>query len=371
MARLYDYRSVQKKLWQLKLNWRRGLTVQVLAPHPYNSTSFRWVYNKLETKRTKLARYDYRPKPAGWGNGGGGLERLVYILELDMYLTELQILAMRHPDHLILTDNSLSREVKTVLAGGRREFTDESGFRDIEIRTDYPGVYLFDYVYPDWADANGIIHPGGHRKITLWGKLTSLREDRIIESNEIEKTGWFDLADSLPGQFFDRAPERPYFSHVLSTLGGMLRAYRHERSVTDGFVPNIPKRVHPSWWYVYQVGRGDWRFPAKGYKPSPGQWYGLFETMVKNRMEEADNDFLVKFLGRDLVNSVRLEEEQSEEETSPARTQEVVKAIEGSEDSDRIPILEEMWQKEYEAEYLRWYEENHPSNLRATKTPAA
>ena len=366
------YYNTIKRLESLRLNWKSGLTVQVLAPHPYNPTSFLWAHNVLEKKPTRIKRYGYLPKPDGYGNAGGGLEKLIYVPHLDMYLTELQILAMRRPDHPILTDQSLSKETKIVLAGGLREFVDETGFRDIEIRTDYPNIFLSDYVYPPWVDEKGVVHPGGHRKITLWGKLTSLIEDRIIESNEIDRTDWIDLACSLPGQFFKLGDKRPYFSHVLSTLGGVLRVYRYEKSVSDGFVPNIPGRVHPSWWYIYQVGRGDPRFPERGYKLSPSQWYKLFGTMKTKSMEEADNDFFVRFIGQKELDEAKRREEgwfnrtQAQIETSSSQAKEVAQTVEDSEDSEGIPTLDQMIQIEDE-EYGRWFERKLPQHLRVIK----
>lgn len=358
MANLFSYRPVLKKLNSLKINWKAGITVQVLTQHPYCSTSIKWAHNVLEKTPTKLVRYNNQPKPDGWGNSGGGLERLVYVPSLDRYLTELEFLELRRPGHPILTDKSLSEETRIILAGGLREFVDETGFRDIEIRTDYPGVFLSDYEYPPWIDADGVVHPCGHRKITLWGKLTSFREDPIVESSEIDRTDWFDMSISLTSLFFNLSPERPYWSHVRSTLNSVLKIYRYERETKDGFVPNIPKRIHKSWWYVFQVGKGDSRLPRNGYRLSPGQWYKLFELMVAKRMEEADNDFVLKFLGKNLDNARRIEEEQlnnTEDEGTGNELQGVTQAIEDSADSDGIPTVEDMIRKE-DQEYARWLE---------------
>lgn len=355
------YYDTAKQLESLNINWKAGITVQVLVSDPYSQTIFRWVHNKLEQKSTKIAMYNYAPKPDGWGNGGGGLEKLIYVPGRGKYMTELEVLEMRRPGHPILTDDSLSEEIKIILAGGLREFVDETGFRDIEIRTDYPGIFLSDYLYPPWIDpVTGTIFPSGHRKITLWGKLSSYREDPIIEMEEIDRTGWFDLEISLPRLFFNVAPEKPYISHVRSTLKSILAIYRYEKQTSDGFVLNIPRRVHPSWWYAFQVGRGDSRFPRQGYKLSSGEWYKLFDVMVTRRMEEADNDFLVKFLGTSRENAMRKEEEwlkrewvETESETTVTDTTQVV---EGSEDAEGIPTVEDMVQKEDE-EYARWFEE--------------
>lgn len=361
MASLFQRRPALKKLSNLKINWEAGVTVQVLAQHPYSPTCIRWAHNILEKTPTKIARYNNQPKPDGWGNSGGGLERLIYVPSIDKYLTELEILEMRRPGHPILTDKSISEETRIILAGGLREFVDETGFRDIEIRIDYPGIFLSDYIYPPWVDAKGIVHPGGHRKITLWGELSSFREDPIVESCEIDKTDWFDLSSSLPALFFNLSPERPYVSHVRSTLNGILKIYRHQKETGDGFVANIPKRIHPSWWYSYQVGKGDSRFPRGGYKlissTGAGDWYKLFHLMGAKRMEEADNDFLVKFLGEKLVNAKRREEERLSrtESVDDSTVQETTQAIEDSEDSEGIPTVEDVIRKEDE-EYGRWLE---------------
>lgn len=376
MANIFSYRPALKKLKRLNIDWKAGITVQVLAGDPYCPTVVRWAHNKLEQKPTKIATYQYKPKPDGWGNGGGGLEKLIYTPSRGKYLTELEILEMRRPGHPILTDDSLSEEVKLILAGGLREFVDETGFRDIEIRTDHPGVFLSDYEYPPWIDADGRVWPGGHRKITLWGALTSYREDPIIEVDEIDRTDWFDMATSLPSLFFNIAPEKPYISHVRSTLRGILAIYRYEKETSNGFVPNIPGRIHPSWWYAFQVGRGDSRFPRQGYKLSPGAWYKLFDLMVAKRMEEADNDFLVKFLGIKLDNALRREEERlsrvesSGDSASDSLAQEMTRAVEDSEDAEGIPTVEDMIRQEDE-EYSRWFEKGIPDNLKVLSQPSA
>lgn len=369
MTTAFERRSVLRHLNSLSINWKAGITVQVLAPDPYCRTVFRWVHNKLESKPTKIAMYNFQPKPDGWGNGGGGLEKITYVSSQNRYMTELEILEMRRPGHPILTDESLPEETKIILAGGLREFVDETGFRDIEIRADYPGVFLQDYRYPPWVDANGRVWLGGHRKITLWGQLSSYREDPIVETTEIDRTAWFDVSTSLPSLFFNIAPERPYISHVRSLLRSIIAIYRYEKETSDGFVPNIPGRVHPSWWYAFQVGRGDSRFPRDGYKLSPGEWYKFFDLMVARRMEEADNDFLVKFLKNRLDDAMRKEEEHlnrewlgTESESEPA-VPEATQAVVDSEDAEGIPTVEDMTKWEDE-EYARWYEETLPESQR-------
>lgn len=370
------YYDTAKRLEGLNIDWRAGITVQVLAPDPYSSTVFRWVHNKLEQKQTKIAMYNYKPKPDGWGNGGGGLEKLIYVPSRGAYMTELEILEMRRPGHPILTEPMLSEEQRVILAGGLREFVDETGFRDIEIRTDYPGVFLSDYKYPPWVDAKGRVWPGGHRKITLLGELSSYREDPIVESDEIDRTDWFDVEISLPKLFFNVAPEKPYISHVRSTLRSILAIHRYKKETSEGFVPNIPRRVHPSWWYAFQVGRGDSRFSQQGYKLSPAEWYKLFDLMVAKRMEEVDNDFLVKFLGKKLEDAMRREEERLKREwmgtesESESTAPEVTQAVDESEDAEGIPTVEDMVRQEDE-EYARWFEESLPESQRVLPQPSA
>lgn len=359
---IFSRRDAVRDLNKLGVNWKAGVTVQILVAHPYIPTSIHWVHNVLETKPTKIARYNFQPKPDGWGNGGGGLERLISVQiggEVE-HLTELEMLAMRRPNHPVLTDPSLTPEQKLIVAGGLREFIDETGFGDIDIRTDYPGVFLNDYVYPPFYDKDGNFSPGGHRKITLWGELKSFKPDRsIFESYEIDKTDWFDLSVSLPKLFFNLSPERPYWSHVRAVLRDIRKIYIFERdAAVNGVIPNLPRRIHPSWWYIFPVGKGDPRFPEFGYRLSVGEWYGLFQKMVARRMEEADNDFLVKFLGLKLDRAMRRQDQEKEAEVQPPSGPGplVTEAVENSEDAEGVPLLKDMIEKE-DAEYARWLSE--------------
>jgi hypothetical protein len=333
---------------QSTIDWNRGITVQILARHHQIPTSIGWAHNLLEIEPTNLARYDYRPKPAGWGNGGGGLEP-----------DDLKNLARLFPDHPIFTDTTLTDDEKLIIAGGIREFLSETGYRDFDIITDYPGVFLYDYKYRDWVDAKGVLYPGGHRKITLWGQVNSYKvyDKDWVEKHEVDKTDWFDMADPLPKYFYNPIthPDRPYWSHVRYSLISLLRIYGYQKANSDYPIPNIPTRIHPSWWYIFKVGRGDPRFPAEGYKLSPSQWYRLFDIMVAKRMEIADYDFLSDFLGDKLINARRSEEERSKDSEVQDTSQETTLVVEDSEDSDGIPTVEEMREKEDE-EYARWFE---------------
>lgn len=339
---------------QLSIDWSKGITVQVLARHHQIPTSIGWAHNLLEKEATNLSRYDNKPKPAGWGNGGGGLEP-----------DDLDKLEKLFPNHPILTDSSLSEDERLIIAGGIREFLSETGYRDFDIITDYPGVFLYDYKYRDWVDAKGVLYPGGHRKITLWGQVNSYKvyEKDWIEKHEVDRTDWFDMADPLPAYFFNSVthPDRPYWSHVRFSLVSLTRVYGYLRANSDHFVPNIPARIHPSWRYIFKVGRGDSRFPADGYQLSPTEWYKLFDIMVAKRLEEVDNDFLFDLFDRSLERARLKEEKQLEEPIE--KLAETTQAVEDSEDADGIPTLEEMRQKEDE-EYAKWFERDIPEQAR-------
>ena len=178
------------------------------------------------------------------------------------------------------------------------------------------------------------------------------------EKHEVDRTDWFDVAESLPAQFFNPLvhPDRPYWSHVRSTVIGLLRIHGYLRANSDEFIPDIPGRIHPSWLYIFKVGNNDSRFPAGGYKLSPEEWYRLFDAMVSKRMKEADCDFIYN-LFREGINKILKKQEdkvvlteQSAEETSTP-----TQVVEDSEDYEGIPTLEEMRQIEDE-EYARWFE---------------
>ncbi len=334
---------------EFKLDWVHGTTVQVLAPHPDDPMGFMWVHNILEQEPSNLAQFDHKPKPPGWGNGGGGLEK-----------DDLETLAKFVPNHRIFTDNSLSDDERLAVAGGIREFICESGYRDIDIRTDYTDIFLYNYRYRDWVDKRGRVHLGGHRKITLWGQLNSLKTHKIIEDHEIDRTAWFDLSESLFGQFFNRLerPDRPYWSHVRAVLYGMLSIYRYTRDNTDGYVLNVPRRIHSSWRSVSQIGKGDDRFPDEGYRLSPEQWYHLFNTAVEKKMEAVSNDFLWELFGEEIGRERSPVDENTKEAKQPTSE------VEGSEDSDGVPTVEEM-RKQEDEEYARWFEADIPEYQRA------
>ncbi|MDP3697203.1 MAG: hypothetical protein Q8R55_04205 [Candidatus Taylorbacteria bacterium] len=351
---------------QSTIDWNRGITVQPLMLHHQIPTCVGWVHNLLETEPTNLAIYDFKPKPAGWGNGGGGLEKSIYVPKLGRHLTELENLELLFPNHPILTDNSLTDDQKLIIACGIREFLSETGYREFDIKTDYPGVFLYDYKYRDYVDARGVLHPGGHRKITIWGQINSYRiyENDRIEKHEVDKTEWVDMAEPLPSYFFNpiRFPDRPYWSHVRYSVVCLLRIHGYLKANTDHFIPNIPARIHPSWRYIFKVGGGDSRFPAGGYQPLPREWYKLFGIMVNKRLEEVDNDFIFDLFSESIGKAKRREEEREKPrpelvEATPEETQAVTQVVEDSEDSDGIPTLEEMRQKEDE-EYAKWFENN-------------
>ncbi len=333
---------------QSSIDWNKQITVQPLMRHHQIPTCIGWVHNLLETEPTNLARYDYKPKPAGWGNGGGGLEQ-----------DDLDKLAKLFPGHPVLTDPSLSEDERLIIAGGIREFLSETGYRDFDIITEYPGVFLYDYRYKDWVDTKGVLHSGGHRKITLWGQINSYKiyDKDWVEKHEVDRTDWFDMADPLPSYFFNpiRFPDRPYWSHVRFSLISLLRIYGYQKANSDHFVPNIPTRIHPSWWYIFKVGKGDPRFPDDGYKLSPREWYKLFDLMVQRRLEEVDNDFVFDLFRESLGKAKTKEEEKLERLTQEDKSSEATQAVDDSEDSDGVPTVEEMREQE-DREYARWLE---------------
>lgn len=347
------------------IDWKAGVTVQVLASGQ-NPMSKLWGHNLEDKIPSNIARFKGRPKPEGWGNLGGGLEKRFYVPSLDRWFdSELDFLEFYHPGHPILSDDSLSQDTKIILACGLREFIHETGYRDVEIRTDYRNEYgepfLFDYYYtPD--KETGL----RHRVVTIWGEVKSFIRQEALEKEEVDKTEWFDLSKSLFKPFFNslRFPGRPYWSHnwrLLMAIKAVDQHYRHE----DLYAIQVDRYTHPSWKIVYRVGGGDPRFPIGGYRPPPWDWYKLFDKVVKNRMEMADNDFIFDLFGTDITNTKRYQEEKLEAEmissSSPDAPTESIKydedglMIEGSEDSSRYPTPAEIIEKE-DREYGEWLE---------------
>lgn len=344
------------------INFEAGMTVQVLALHPYQPNIIRWAHNLLEDKPSDIPRYEGKGKPSGWGNAGGGLEKRLYNPILNRHFEgELDYLSFRYPHHPLLMDGSLSEEDKTVLACGLREFVDETGYVDIDIITEYRNEYdrpfLLDYLYKD----------NDHRVVTIWGQLRSFKVQNIVESYEIDRTDWFDTSSSLFKQFFNRLthPDRPYWSHVRRTLLALLRINRHQRQDHDNHNDFI-RLIHPSWWTVFQVGRGDPRFPVRGYKISPADWYKLFDYAVENRIDMPDQEYIYRLFRNEIEEQKRLEELEFEKE----EVEEVAETIPApdlaeSVDSTSYPTPQEIASKEDE-EYCMWLEAelNLPDSLR-------
>ncbi len=339
----------------------KGVTAQVFPRHPDISTAFLWGHNLLENEPTTLAEFDYQPKPAGWGNLGGGVEP-----------GDLQWLSKNFPDHPILFDRKLTGSQRLIIAGGIREFISESGYIDFDIITDYPGVFLYDYTYRDRVDAKGVYHPGGHRKVTLWGQMRSFRgashqvyEEYHIEKHEVDRTDWFDAAEPLARYFFNpvRYPDQPYYAHLVPTLAGLLRIYGYLKANTDDIVPDIPSRIHPSWWYIFRIGKGDDRFPVDGYKMEYWEWYNLFRYMVDHRLEQVDTDFLYKFC----QNGIEKKKEKAKRKADSVEEEKDLPIItEDQDNTDGILTPQEVMERD-DLEYARWFETDLSENMRVVK----
>lgn len=315
-----------------------GITVQVLAFHPFTYTSILLVHNLLEAEITPIEMYGFTAKPPGWGNGGGGMEP-----------DELERLKHRDPKNWILTDPDLTDEERMVAACGLREFVDEGGYHELSLlRSPSPrgDFSLFEQLYP-----------GGHRKIILWGEVESLARRPIYEVSEIDQVEWFDLEKPLPRQF-DGTGEIflprgrtgfPYWSHVRVNLLSIFRLDRY------GDRRKIAGRIHPSWYLVFPVGVGDERFPKGGHRIPPPKWYYLIEHMIREEVDELDNDVLYEFFKDDILAQKRSDGE--EVAVSPAQIPE--EEIEADEEIPE-PVYEgnavKMLQ-EQDSEYREWMEQ--------------
>jgi len=315
-----------------------GITVQVVAVNSFLATSILWVHNLLEKSGTNIPKYRGAPKPAGWGNGGGGVEP-----------DELEKLQKRHPGHPILTHPGLSEEEKIIAACGFRELTDESGFDDVSIVTTPHGpgnqerVSLLEYRDPET----------GHRVITVWGVVHSFTKNPIREKEEVDLSEWFDIQISLPKLFSNQkaTPGLPYWTHVRRTVILISKMDQYYREIGE---PRecIGRLIHPSWRSVFRVGRRDKRFPIGGYLIPPRQWYSLMHYLILEKMEMADNDLIYELCERD-VDQKRDEEARMLEEEDNAEATSV--DTEGSEDRTGIKAAEEMVRQE-DKEYRIWWE---------------
>ena len=294
-----------------------GTTVQVITFHPFHPTSILLVHNMLEDAvpgMPFISMYNGKVKPAGWGNGGGGMEK-----------DELEKLMAREPRNPILTDPSFATiDDKMVAACGLRELQDESGYRKAEIRMPDGGVKLLEYFLPN-----------GHRVVTIWGEVKSLVYEPIVEFNEVDIADWFDLSVSLPNLFRNRnkRPGLPYWSHVRRILIGISRIDGHYRRNGEPW-RCVGSRIHPSWRLVFSVGAGDPRFPRRGYRIYYKDWYSLIEEMIDNKVEMLNNDAIYcRFKEKiDLAvleenKETRVEATTEEEKTEPV-------AVSGNDDDN-------------------------------------
>ena len=278
-----------------------GTTVQVVTFHPFERTKILMVHNLLEDIVPDIPMYGGRPKPAGFGNGGGGMED-----------DELEHLKEVNPAHPILLNDTLSDEEKKIAACGLREVTDESGYIDIEIMIPDGQLKLNEYFFRN-----------GHRVVTVWGEVKSLAVVPIRERNEVDIAEWFDLAEpfsvAFGGQNWGAGPTRdklPYWSHVRRDLLSISKIDRYLRQHKQA-KQCIGRLIHPSWRLVFPVGAGDGRFPSRGFGIHPRVWYELMEEMIRRKLEMVDSDILYH-LFRDEIERIRgyekLRSEKQEEE---------------------------------------------------------
>jgi len=283
-----------------------GVTVQLVATHPFSTTTVLWGLGKLETKPTNIKTYNNQPKPAAWQNLGGGMEE-----------NEVERFLRRFPDHqmaFLSEDEEFSPYDKNIVFGGLREFIDESGYRDIEV---FPYTCRYRYDRDDRDDNVSIFdfrHRNGHRVKTLFGHVTSFDVRDIVEKDEIAKVRWFDVSIPLPKLFFDRIefPLHPFFGHMRRL---MITIHRAKRMSMFDDTPDycrewvdITDKIHPSWGLIFPVYAGDPRFPENGFRLGRDNWYKLFYEMISRKMEFADADFIHDLFQVDIVEAKRREE---------------------------------------------------------------
>lgn len=213
-----------------------SITVQVVLRHPYDDSKVFWVLNTKEPNRMSERIYG-TPKPRGWGNPGGGLERI---------------------DLFDAKGASCSFE-DIILACGIRETRCETGFID----------FTFERYSPSQISFLRHQYAFGHRVLTLVARLHTLTQICIeeVETGEIEDGQWFDLS-LPPTQLFKNHGDIPYWSHVRRTLICLFRVARQSRK----YIP-----IHTLWGLVFPVGKGDMRFPLNGYCLPPRDWYQEFK----------------------------------------------------------------------------------------------
>lgn len=337
----------------------RSITVQVLAFHPFSDTTHLLVHNLVKPEGLGIEIFGYGLKPPAWGNTGGRLEGSK---------SEMERLKKDSPHHPILRNSNLTDFEKIVMACGRREFIDESGFYDIELQLapmEELALYQCNYT-------------SGHQKILLWGEFKSLAQRPIKERSEVDLVDWFDFAKPLARQFDglrgieskSTRPGFPYWSHVRANILSILRIDR------AGGREKIGPRIHPSWFLVFSVGKNDYRFPKGGFRIPPPKWYYLIEAMIQSKLDMVDIDTLYHFFKED-IDEARIEKikklEQAEVEegapisatpdltlheevTDEEELTEINTSLEGI--SSRIIETEDEKFAAYAREYQEWMEKS-------------
>lgn len=204
-----------------------SITAQVVLLHPAFSTRVYWVLNR-EEQRECTQVYGTTPKPAGWGNPGGGMER-----EID---------GIDEHGHA-----RVSEEI--IRACARREVEDETGFDD------------FQFIRYQSSRIPFLIRPyENHCIVTFVAKLNNFSRYLPVkeeETGEIIRGAWFDLSMS-PIDMLSPDAILPYRSHIQRTiicLNMMTRLPQQKK-----YIP-----INPVWKLVFPVGNGDSRFPSNGY----------------------------------------------------------------------------------------------------------
>lgn len=221
-----------------------SITAQVVLLHPSFSTNVYWVLNREEQgKCTQI--YGTTPKPAGWGNPGGGVDPDVDGID-------------KH-GHARVSSEEITR------AGAQREVEDETGFHDL---------YFIPY---QSSRVPFLIRPyEGHCIVTFVAKLNNFSRYLPVkeeETGEIIRGGWFDLSIS-PIDIFRPDAILPYRSHIQRTIicFNMMARIMQPRK----YVP-----INPLWKLVFPVGNGDPRFPSNGYSLPIEAWKNQMRDHIR------------------------------------------------------------------------------------------
>ena len=329
-------------------------TVQVLAFHPFNPTYTLWVHNLLESITTYIPRYGNTAKPPGWGFGGGGQEP-----------DEIEKLRMRDPQHALLINKNISEVDRVIAACGLREFRDESGYHDISIRTvprprasekeAQTTVRLYSHRLEDyWEDGSKTTH----EIVTLWGDVESLTRRPIEEVDEVDKSEWLDVSMPLSRIFQNRAimPGFPYWSHIRRTVI-IIPQIDWWRRAFDKPEKCINHLVHPSWRLVFPIGKGDPRFPEKGFRIPPAHWYYLVEMMIQERIDMVGKNVILELFKEDIRRAVEREQEWEKKLYLPkAESADSVPDSEDIHDEYSGELTSEEFLRKQDEEYCLWME---------------